>query len=34
VFTFIDCSTGYWQVPLRKDNEEQPAFTTHRGIYH
>jgi len=34
VFTFLDCTAGYWQVPLRKDYEEKTAFTAHCGIYH
>jgi len=33
VFTSLDCTAGYWQVPLRKDDPEKPAFTTHCGIY-
>jgi len=34
VFTSLDCTTGYWQVPLRKDDQEKTAFTTHCGIYY
>jgi len=34
VFTTFDCTAGYWQVPLRKDDQEKTAFTTHCGIYH
>jgi len=34
VFTSLDCTAGYWQVPLRKKNQEKTAFTTHCGIYH
>jgi len=34
VFTFLDCTAGYWQVPLRKEDQEKTAFTTHCGIYH
>jgi len=34
VFTSLDCTEGYWQVPLRKDDKEKTAFTTHCGIYH
>jgi len=34
VFTSLDCTAGYWQVPLRKENQEKTAFTTHCGIYH
>jgi len=34
VFTSLDCTAGCWQVPLRKDDQENTAFTTHCGIYH
>jgi len=34
VFTSLECTAGYWQVPLRKDDPEKTAFTTHCGIYH
>jgi len=34
VFTSLDCPAGYWQVPLRKENQEETAFTTHCGIHH
>jgi len=34
VFASLDCTAGYWQVPLRKDDQEKTAFTTHCGIYH
>jgi len=34
VFTSLDCTAGYWQIPLRKDDQEETAFTTHCGIYH
>jgi len=34
VFTSLDCTVGYWQVPLRKDDQEKTAFTTHCGVYH
>jgi len=34
VFTSLECTAGYWQVPLRKDDQEKTAFTTHCGIYH
>jgi len=33
VFTSLDCTAGYWQVPLRKDDQEKTDFTTHCGIY-
>jgi len=34
VFTSFDCTAGYWQVSLRKEDQEKTAFTTHGGIYH
>jgi len=34
VFTSLDCTAGYWQVPLRKEDQEKTALTTHCGIYH
>jgi len=33
VFTSLDCNAGYWQVSLRKEDQEKTAFTTHCGIY-
>jgi len=34
VFTFLDCTAGYWQVPQHPADREKTAFTTHAGIYH
>jgi len=34
VFMSLACTAGYWQVPLRKEDQEMTAFTTHCGIYH
>jgi len=34
VCTSLDCTAGYWQVPLRPADREKTAFTTHAGIYH
>ena len=34
VFMSLDCTAGYWQVPLCKEDQEKTAFTTHCGIYH
>jgi len=34
VYTSLDCTAGYWQLPLRKDEHNKTAFTTHCGIYH
>ena len=33
VFTSLDCTAGHWQVPLRKDDQEKRAFTTHCGMH-
>jgi len=34
VFTSLECTAGYLQVPLRPADREKTAFTTHAGIYH
>jgi len=34
VFTSLDCTAGYWQVPLSPADRQKTAFTTHAGIYH
>jgi len=34
VFTSLDCTAGYWQVPLRPADREKTPFTTHAGIFH
>jgi len=34
VFTSLDCTAWYWQVPLRMEDQEKTAFTTHCGTYH
>jgi len=34
VFTSLHCTAGYWKVPLRKDDQENTAITTHCGMYH
>jgi len=34
VFTSLDCTAGYWKVPLRPADREKTAFTTQAGIYH
>jgi len=34
VFTSLDCTAGYWKVPLRKDDQKKTAFTTHCSINH
>ena len=34
LFTSLDFTAGYWQVPLRKAEQEKTAFTTHCDIYY
>jgi len=34
VFTSLDCTAGYWQVPQHPADREKTSFTTHAGIYH
>jgi len=34
VFTSLDCTEGYWQVPFRPAYREKTEFTTLAGIYH
>jgi len=34
VFTSLDCTAGYSQVPMRPADREKTASTTHAGIYH
>ena len=34
MFTSLDCTAGYWQVPFRKEDQEKTAFTPHCGTYH
>ena len=34
MFTSLDCTAGYWQVPLREEDQEKTAFITHCGIYY
>ena len=33
VFTTLDAYSGYWQVPIRKEDQELTSFTCHRGTY-
>ena len=32
-FTSLDCTAGYWQVPLRDEDKEKTAFTCHYGTF-
>ncbi len=32
-FTVIDCTSGYWQVPLNPKSRQYTAFTCKRGLF-
>jgi len=32
-FSTLDCTAGYWQVPLNKEDQEKTAFTSHDGLF-
>ena len=32
-FTSFDLKSGYWQIPLNKQDMEKTAFTCHKGLY-
>lgn len=32
-FTSLDCTAGYWQVPLRESDKENSVFTCHYGTF-
>jgi len=34
VCTSLNCTAGYWQVPLRRKDQENTAFKLHGAIYH
>lgn len=34
VFSTIDLTSGYWQIPLHPDDREKTAFSTGAGLYH
>jgi len=34
VFTSLDCTAGYWHVPLLPADRDKTAFTTHAEIFH
>ena len=33
VFSTIDCNSGYWQIPVRKQDRDKTAFVCHAGLY-
>lgn len=30
----LDCSSGYWQIPVHLDSRPLTAYVTHRGLFH
>ena len=33
VFSALDLRQGYWQIPLKEEDQEKTAFVTHRGLF-
>jgi transposase InsO family protein len=33
-FSNIDLASGYWQVPMAKEDQEKTGFLTHQSLYH
>ena len=33
VFTTLDCNSGYWQIPIREEDRDKTAFTSHAGTF-
>jgi hypothetical protein len=33
IFTTLDCNSGYWQIPVRPEDQEKNTFTSHEGLY-
>lgn len=33
LFTTLDCNSGYWQLPIAKEDQEKTTFTCHAGSY-
>ena len=33
IFTTVDLTKGYWQVPVKESDREKTAFSCHRGLY-
>ena len=33
IFSSIDLTRGFWQIPMSEDSKQYTAFTTHRGLF-
>ena len=33
IFTTIDCVSGFWQVPIKKENQDKTTFVCHHGAF-
>jgi hypothetical protein len=33
IFTTLDARAGYWQIPVRHEDQAKTALATHRGLY-
>jgi transposase InsO family protein len=33
LFTTLDCNSGYWQIPVAREDRDKTAFVTHCGIH-
>ena len=33
IFSTLDLTKGYWQVPVRESDREKTAFNSHRGLF-
>ena len=33
VFTTLDCNSGYWQIPVASENQDETTFTTYMGTF-
>ena len=33
VCTTLDCNLGYWQIPIREEDRDKTAFTSHAGTF-
>ncbi len=33
VYTTLDLTSGYWQIPIAEEDKEKTAFVTHKGLF-